>query len=87
MATTIKIELPLWTTSMSHKEWFKQLTAYYDHHKQGQYLDKSKRPDAEIAHWPFASTADSFVARVCQHPKRVDLCAAAGLTVSSLFGG
>jgi len=83
MATTIKIELPLWTTSMSHKEWFKQLTAYYDHHKQGQYLDKSKRPDAEIAHWPFASTAESFVARVCQHPNKVDLCAAAGLTVNA----
>ena len=70
---------------MTHKDWLEAFTEYYDHYEKGDVLDKDEAPDmeAEPAYWPRASTVTAFLARVCQHPKRVELTTAAGFSISA----
>ena len=82
---TSRIELPLWTAAMTHKDWLEAFTEYYDHYEKGDVLDKEEAPDtdAEPVYWPRASTVAAFLARVCQHPKRVELTTAAGFSLTA----
>ena len=70
---------------MAHKDWIEAFTEYYDHYEKGDVLDKDEAPDtdAELVYWPKASTVAAFLARVCQHPKRVALTTAAGFSLSA----
>ena len=82
---TSRIELPLWTAAMTHKDWLEAFTEYYDHYEKGDVLDRDEAPDEnpEAVYWPRVSTAAAFVARVCQHPKRVALTTAAGFSLTA----
>ena len=82
---TSRIELPLWTAAMTHKDWIEAFTEYYDHYEKGDVLDKEEAPDtdAEPVYWPKASTVAAFLARVCTHPKRVALTTAAGFSCNA----
>ena len=82
---TSRIELPLWTAAMAHKDWIEAFTEYYDHYEKGDVLDKEEAPDkdADLVYWPKASTVAAFLARVCQHPKRVALTTAAGFSCNA----
>ena len=35
---TSRIELPLWTAAMTHKDWLEAFTEYYDHYEKGDVL-------------------------------------------------
>ena len=82
---TSRIELPLWTAAMTHKDWIEAFTEYYDHYEKGDVLDKEEAPDSdgEAVYWPVVGTKEAFLARVCQHPQRVALTAAAGFSVNA----
>ena len=61
---TSRIELPLWTAAMTHKDWLEAFTEYYDHYEKGDVLDKEEAPDSdgEAVYWPVVGTVAAFLA-------------------------
>ena len=45
---TSRIELPLWTAAMTHKDWLEAFTEYYDHYEKGDVLDKEEAPECGL---------------------------------------
>lgn len=84
MSDTVKVELPTWKNmDKPHKTWLKEIHEYFAAIGEHRVLHKELAPKEPELQYPEVGTPEAFLARVCKHPKAMELVAMAGMTLTA----
>ena len=81
--SSAKEELPLWGEKDTYKTWYERIEEYAGGKRLGHVLDQSNEPGPEPEEYVVARTAKNFIARVKPQDNALEMCEAAGLTLTA----